>query len=104
MKFRKFLSLYFFTIKDFTPVNVFKRIKYELKIYFLKINFSSFIKKYRVNYKEIKWNSKTLIINSKKFDQFDKTFFSAKYIEIEFLNKKEQLRLPIDWNISSVSR
>ena len=28
MKFRKFLSLYFFTIKDFTPVNVFKRIKY----------------------------------------------------------------------------
>ena len=104
MKFRKFLSLYFFTIKDFTPVNVFKRIKYELKIYFLKINFSSFIKKYRANYKEIKWNSKTLIINSKKFDQFDKTFFSAKYIEIEFLNKKEQLRLPIDWNISSVSR
>ncbi|MBO6971868.1 MAG: heparinase II/III family protein [Prochlorococcus marinus CUG1431] len=104
MKFKNILILYFLTLKDFTFINVFKRIKYELKIYLFKINFLSFIRKYRSNYNKIKWNEKTLLINTKKYNQFEKNFSEVEFIEIEFLNKIEKLSLPINWNITTVSR
>ena len=84
MKFKNILILYFLTLKDFTFINVFKRIKYELKIYLFKINFLSFIRKYRSNYNKIKWNEKTLLINTKKYNQFEKIFPKLNLLRLSF--------------------
>ena len=104
MKFKKYFILYFFTLKNIGVLNFIKRIKYELKIYFLKQNFSFFIKNYRKEYKKLKWIDPVLLINPNNIIN-EKDFSSGtKYVELTFLNKIEKLNKPLDWNIDSVTR
>ena len=104
MKFKKYFILYFFTLKNIGVLNFIKRIKYELKIYFLKQNFSFFIKNYKKEYKKLKWIDTVLLINPNNIIN-EKDFSSeTKYVELTFLNKIEKLNKPIDWNIDSVTR
>ena len=104
MKFKKYFILYFFTLKNIGVLNFIKRIKYELKIYFLKQNFSFFIKNYRKEYKKLKWIDPVLLINPNNIIN-EKDFSSeTKYVELTFLNKIEKLNKPLDWNIDSVTR
>ena len=104
MKFKKYFIFYFYTLKNIGVLNFIKRIKYELKIYFLKQNFSFFIKNYRKKYKKLKWIDPVLLINPNNIIN-EKDFSSeTKYVELTFLNKIEKLNKPLDWNIDSVTR
>ena len=104
MKFKKYLILYFFTLKNIGFLNIIKRIKYELKIYFLKKNFFYFIKKYRKEYKKSKWIEAVLLINPDNIINLKDFSCDTKHVEFAFLNKIEKLNKPLDWNINSVTR